>query len=201
MPANWTVDFWMAVPASAADRFNQLLSRHSAATPAIGFDIFLGGDNKLNATLSDGTNTAYLTHSASFAFGTPHHVALVRDSINSTRLFLDGVAVADSTTLAAPISPTASTFLTAGSASASTTVADLDELRIWTTSRYTTDFDPATDARSKRCQGHITNASLVGEWLFDFAAAPPPPTTYPDSSGNGHFGTPTTWGVMVGLLP
>jgi len=86
-----------------------------------------------------------------FTVDTWHHVALVRDTSNVIKCYLDGTASSTTATNAAAFALTEGIFYIGGEWSSATAVATpwdgyIDEFRISNFARYTSNFTPSTEA-------------------------------------------------------
>src|SRR5690606_24463328 len=113
--------------------------------------------------------------------GLYHHVAVVRDRTSGTlRLYIDGSLDSEVTDNEADVGPTGSAYIGKQRPEYSPLISDgeIDEVRIWTAARYSSDFSPL------RCEPLGPTTDLVAEWRFEEGAG----TTISDSSGNGFDG-------------
>ena len=113
------------------------------------FECGIDGDNL--RTYSAGTGYTNFFTSGEFTVNNWHHVAVVRDTSNVIKLYLNGTASSTTFTNASNYVATNGVFIVGGEYSSMTAVSHgwdgyIDELRISRFARYTSNFTPSTEA-------------------------------------------------------
>ena len=115
------------------------------------YQIECGIDGNNLRTYSAGTGYTNFFTSGEFTVNTWHHVAVVRDTSNVVKMYLNGTASGTTFTYSAQYAATNNVVIIGGEYTSTTSIGHgwdgyIDEFRISRFARYTSNFTPSTDA-------------------------------------------------------
>ena len=175
--SDFTVEGWFKTTMSCGS-FCDMIFRRTGGGTTPGYNIFLNSTNHLDATFSTASGQVDTISTGAVNDGVWHHFALVRTTLTTQTLFLDGVLQQTTTNAGLNTSITTTAALSIGGAGASLVAGQIDELRISNVARYTANFTPQKTE-------FISDANTMGLWHFD----EPYGQYLADSSGNKNTGT------------
>lgn len=143
---DFTIELWFRCTLSGTRNKTLLSTRGTSGPNAAGWNIDISSANGIVMNYWDSSGASYgvTVPDSSLAINSWHHVAFCRSG-NTVRAFLDGVQQGSSTWSA---TPTVGQGLYVGRTTTINTARDfpgqIDDLRITTAARYTSDFTPPT---------------------------------------------------------